>query len=446
MTTRGRWLQAVLVFVVIALAGWGAATGVATTQRHYELAYQLDVVAPEACDTSGGDQCALALADPEWATALGLPVAAWATGALVVVIALAWLLALGLAWGRQRLIDGSTLSLAGVALGLLAGTGVYLVVGLAVLEVSCALCLTMHAINGVLIVALGVLLWRLRGRVLPALARVSAWGVALGAALAVYGVAWLSSHALATELGDAAGTARTTDARFDAAYQAVCEAPACPEQLLREPEGLPDRHASIVLASPSNALAVGHPTLVELVDMTCEACRAYHQRFGAALRDHIARGDVGVRLVLWSRGAQCNPRARGAGDESCAANAGLVCAARHGGTDAALHYIEWSFGATAGFYSTADRRQWLARQVDDTAARCLDAELDLGQRGTLARHAEWAARVSHEAGCEDWHCFASTPSFAVFRPDAPPSLVRGAELDDASSALRQRYLDACLAP
>ena len=167
------------------------------------------------------------------------------------------------------------------------------------------------------------------------------------------------------------------------------------------------------------------------------------------------RAGKSTRLVLRASSRACDAQAQGNDAGACEAPTAVVCAARHAGAEAALDLLAWEFQAEPGYYTLADRRRTLSA-LSPMAARCLDAELALGARGTLAAHAEAARRIAAQAnahaGCDGttdaWWCFDATPSFAIVhaarRATAPSA--QSTAFATATGALRKDVLERCLEP
>lgn len=461
-------LTGLAVFGLLAFAGVGTVSALATLERHAALASGAGAPAPTVClDASapGGDACAAALGDPTWGSLLGLPVAAWAFAAHALVVVLAWLLVAALVARRRRglLVGATTTAIFALAVVLLGGTAAYLVIGLGVLGVACPLCLTLHGLAaGVGAAALtALILWRADAR--ATLRHPLGW-LGLAATVAAFvGLAWFASLWTAAAARDGAraaphAAADHAAAAFDDALARVCAPNTCPAAALAPANAAPTDHASVVLA----AAPAGAPTLLALVDLGCAACRADHAAMAPLYRDLVRTGRAGLRLVLWPHDGACNPHVPVLGKDptgSCSAGAALVCAARHGGADAALSYIDWELDAASGYLTPGDRARWLALNVDRLASRCLEAEAAMGSRGTLGAHADAAADLrdrlaratptcaSGGAASGAWWCFDATPSFVVARAtpvaatSAPDALPRG-----ATGAVRRALLDRCLEP
>ncbi len=265
-------------------------------------------------------------------------------------------------------------------------------------------------------------------------------------ALAVWvGLAWgLAQVSARTKAARAAPAAST-----EKWLAAVCEPSTCPAGARFGPEAMPDDDASIVLAR-----GVG-PTLVAWLDLGCGACRADFKAEEPLLRERMRNG-AGLRLILRAGARACDAQARGGDARACEAPTAVVCAARHAGPEAALDLLAWELQAEPGYYTLADRRQALAAMTP-MAARCLDSELALGPRGTLAEHAEAArrfeARARDHAGCDvasaaAWWCFSATPGFAIVAPSplAPPTqrASAAAPFANATGDLRREVLEHCL--
>lgn len=418
--------------------------------------------------TRCGDACALALSDRGFASLLGLPILAWAAALHAALIALTWALVLLRALPRAR-SDRALVNATWVLLALLLiGTATYLVLGLARLEVGCKLCLAMHALA--MASALGATLHLTAASAVPntsddapddashdapddAPGRAShptRWHLAPTvitlalAAAATVGGAWLLGHPRHAEA--------TPGAQW---LGAVCTPSTCPASAHFGPRALPDPDEALVLAQP----APGRPTLVAWLDLACPACRADFAALEPLLRELAAApSGAGLSLLLRADAAACDPLASGGAPSACEAPIALLCAARHGGPDAALDHLAWELAASPGYLTLADRRAALSARTP-AAARCLDDELALGPRGTLAAHSRAARRLRGEArarttcGGADpaWWCFEGTPSFAIVHPraapepDASPSdPAQSRALGAATGALRANTLRECL--
>jgi len=458
MTRRALRHGAIVALVLC--AGFGAVVGLEALAHHQRLADPGAVAAPTlACadpGAPGGDACAATLGDARYATLLGAPVAAWALAGHLVVWLLAWCLAGALA-SRGRAALGPALVALGVMAGALAlGSVGYLVLGLAVLGVSCPLCMMLHgAAAGVTLVVAGALLgWR--REVGASLREARGWAaaaaaLALWAALAYGGAAVTgagAAHAAPGPLTAAAGV----EAYAEELAQ-VCAPEGCPAALVMPTRELPTANESLVLVDPP-----GGPVLVEMLDLGCEACRRQHGAVAPLYRELVRTGRAGLRLVIWPRDPACNPllSGRSGGGGGCEANAALICALRHGGAEAALDYLDWELGAAAGYHTDADRGRWLAGEVDRLAARCFEAERAMAGRGTLGLHADYVSRLRAVARRRPecaaaapgaggpWWCFSATPSFAVFRDDLPARVEGSAVAASAGPALRRVMLERCL--
>lgn len=419
-----------------------------------------------------GDACTHALADGAFARLLGLPVLAWAAALHAALIGLTWALVLARASASRHhraLVNASWVLLA----LLLTGTATYLVVGLVRLEVGCKLCLAMHGLA--MASALGATLhlsgasptsdaptsdaptlasspdtadrWR---RLAP-----TALTLALAGGAIVAG-AWLF------------GRPRRVEATPTAQWLgAVCTPSSCPSDAHFDPRALPASDEALVLARP----APGHPTLVAWLDLACPACRADFAALEPLLRDLASGSGPGLSLLLRADAAACDPLASGGAPSACEAPTAMLCAARHGGPTAALDHLAWELAATPGYLTLADRRAALSNR-SPAAARCLDDELALGPRGTLAAHARAARRLAGEArahatcGEADqhrrpgasslptaepaWWCFEGTPSFAIVQSPAAPArsapsdLAQTRALGMATGVLRANTLRECL--
>ncbi|MCC6622015.1 MAG: protein kinase [Deltaproteobacteria bacterium] len=436
-TTVARWragLGATLVLVGGAVAiGLGLAAA-----RHGGAGPALNM----CIDVHGSDACRAALTSPTWSRVLGIPVSLWAAALHATLLAVT---------GLRLVTRRGDLALLTLVLVLLAGTTTYLVVGLAVMEVRCTLCLAMHG-SAFAVGVGGLLLVFDRGRRLP-LGEPRAWMATL-VALA----AWLG---LALALGALVSPARARPTAQAGAAPAgqitTAAASACPSAVTHDLLDLPPDASAVVLAEAARDA----PVLVAWIDLDCEACRAAHTALAPLYRELVQTRRAGLRLVL---GADLQPRHIAAR----AAPAALVCAARHGGGLAALDLVDWELYASPGFYLPADRRRWLETRLGRDAAHCLDAELVARDGGSLAAHAAWVDDARRAAAarpeCVDaaargaWWCWAGTPSFGVFRPrrgaasaaSAPAPDPAGAPLADglatASEAARRATLAACLEP
>jgi len=220
---------------------------------------------------------------------------------------------------------------------------------------------------------------------------------------------------------------------------AICQPRACPSAARYADQVMPADAASIVLSRGPGA------TLVAWLDLDCAACRS----------DFAAEEPFFRRLQRERRNARLLMRAPACmrGDAAaCQAPAAAVCAGRHAGGEAALDYLAWELSAEPGFYTLEDRRRALSA-MSPLAVRCLDNELALGARGSLAAHEDAARTLADAArehsGCSGpspaWWCFAATPSFAII-DDAPPRLGRtpADAFASASGALRVEVLEQCL--
>lgn len=377
---------------------------------------------PLAC----GNDCATAFAQSPYAAILGVPALLWAAALHVVLLVTTWTWVL---WPARRAWFG-TAQIA-LVLALLGGSAAYLVIGLAT-GVRCRVCLALHVLA--LLAASGTaFLPRAAGHQPAPFARRLALAALAFAALA--GIAW----GLATLRGRAAAS-DDVDQRW---LGAVCEPGRCPSAARFGPDVLPDEDHSLVLAD-------GPRTLVAWLDLECAACRADFAAEEPLFRALVKAGD-GLRLVLRAGSRACDAGASGGDARACEAPAALVCAARHAGADKALDLLAWELAAAPGYYTLADRRQTLAA-LSPMAARCFDAELALGPRGTLGAHAEAARRLavaaSVHAGCNSadpaWWCFTATPSFAIVEPSPLPALGAGDDFATATGVLRAEVLERCM--
>lgn len=374
---------------------------------------------PSAC----GDACATAFSQSPYAVVLGVPALLWAAALHAVLLATHWA---GVLAPRRRAWLGS--AQVALVLALLGGSAAYLVIGLAT-GVRCRVCLALHVLA--LVVAIGTVLLpraadppRVAQRIAVAALAVAAWS----------GLAW----GLSALRGRAA-----VDSDAGPWLAAVCEPGRCPSAARFGPEVLPDEDHALVLAD-------GPRTLVAYLDLECAACRADFAAEEPLFRALIKGGD-GLRLVLRASSRACDASASGGDPRACEAPAALVCAARHAGAGKALDLLAWELAAAPGYYTLADRRQTLAA-LSPMAARCFDAELALGPRGTLGAHAEAARRLataaSVHAGCNiaepAWWCFASTPSFAIVEPRSLPALGGDDTFATATGPLRAEVLERCM--
>lgn len=423
-----RVFQHVLVFGLVFFMAVGASAGMVTVQRHHELTSKLDIATPPACQASegGGDSCEQALAHPEWGKLFGVSVAAWGAGAYIAGLFFALLLALALALRSEGLLSASLGALSVVAMVMIGGTLLYLIVGLFVIGTKCGLCLTMHAINGVIVTLIGISVfstWKDYAR------RSYSGAVGAGAALfalVLYGGAAFAVDSIEEQRFDKL-EARSADLekQYGGILERACPVIPCPEELVFPLADMPDETASVVLAK-----GAGEKHLVEMLDMSCEACQDQHRFLTDRYRTMMQKGDkgMGLRLVLWSANRDCNPHTkRRLHFHSCSANAGLICAARAGGPEKALAYMEWEFSAeNLQAHTLPDRMGWLEKNVSVLAPACLKEELSNGTDGRLARHATagkvLAEKAKKRAECgpegKGWWCFNVTPSFGVFT-DAP---------------------------
>ncbi len=452
----GRRLDCAVVAALILLAGFGAVAGLETLIHHHEVvegaAATGTASAPTACRDAtapGGDACAAAPGDPRFGVVLGLPVAAWATGAHATIVVLTWLFAVALATGGARLTGAALLALLSLAAVLLGGTVAYLYIGLDVLDVRCPLCLTMHGLGLGVVAIAAVALLRGRRALAAAIRAPSGW-TAAAVALALWPAAAWGSDAWVAASRPGAPAAGGDDAAWSASFARACAPDACPAALLFDPGAMPRDDQSLVLANPPRA-----PVLVAQLDLACVACRAQHRVMGPRFRELVARGEAGLRLVLWSGDSACNPHVSGRGHGDCAANVGLVCAHRHGGADAALNYLDWELSAAAGYHTAAGRRRWLTLNVDRIAGRCFDAEISFGRSGTLGSHAAWGLATRRAAArtpaCDPdawdvapWWCFDGTPAYGIFRATRPPKVDDAVDVSGADGTLRRLLIDRCL--
>lgn len=398
---------------ILALIGGAIGVGLGLAAAHHGAS---PTPAPMCLDEHGVDACRTALTNPTFARVFGLPVAAWAAALHAVLLA---------AIGIRLIAKRGNLALVTLTLILLAGTTAYLVIGLAIVDVRCTLCLAMH--GAALVVGVGAIL--VIQDLKPALRNPRAWAGVLGAL-----AGWVALAVLITGL-----------ARPRAALAAAPSQPAastCPAPIQHARADLPSDDASIVLSDA----APDRPVLVELLDLECSACRGAHAALAPLYRELAQTRRAGLRLVLKS--ADTVP--------ARAAPAALICAARHGGPLAALDFIDWELRASPGYYTPEDRRRWLGRRLDRAATRCLDDELRAGGSGTLAAHATWADDIRSTSAARDtcgdatnrnaWWCWVGTPSFGVFRTN-PTTTASEAMLDGLSTvseAARNATLAQCL--
>lgn len=415
----GTWRR----YLGVALSAFASALAVV-------VAWQVLVAGPSsAC----GQDCMTTLRQSPYAIVLGIPALAWAAALHAVLFALVWALVLSPRRHHALLYSAQL----GIVVILLAGSATYLVVGLS-LDVRCAICLTMH--GAALVAALGVAITpRVRSRH-QLLQRVAA--VALAAAAWVL-LAWGLGRMKPPSVQAASSIAA------DKWMAAVCQPGACPAAARFGPEVLPDDASSIVLSEGSG------PTLVAWLDLECAACRADFRAEEPVMRRLVRQGR-GLRLLLRANAPACDALAAGGPASRCEAPAAIVCAARYGGADAALDLLARELSVEPGFFTLTDRRRALAR-LSPRAARCLDSELALGPRGTLAAHAESARRLERHArrhnpscnpvggGDAPWWCFSATPSFAVVAT-TPPAADRssGRPFAAATGELRMEVLEQCL--
>lgn len=413
-----------------------AAVALATFGSTFAFAIALVTLIDPPSATSCGADCAITLASHRFATVLGIPALAWAAALHAALGALTWALALSPPH-RHALLQSAQLTLVAA---LLAGSATYLVIGL-VTDVRCAICLAMHALA--VVAALGAAITPRAPVHAPAPRRLAAALLALAA--------WL---ALAWSLGQLATRARAAapspSAPTDRWLAAVCDPSTCPDAAHFGPDALPDDDASLVLARGPG------PTLVAWLDLDCPACRADFAAQEPLYRRLVQEGR-GLRLVFRASSRACDARADHGDPSRCEAPSAIICAARHAGPDAALDLLQRELSAAPGYFTRDDRRQALAA-LTATAARCFDAELALGPRGTLAAHAEAARRLAAAArthpGCAaqgddaPWWCFAATPSFAIAhatppRPSTEPT-ARALAWSAATGELRADVLERCL--
>jgi hypothetical protein len=444
-----------LVFALVFVTGVGSAVGLVTTQRHYELEEKLPVAVPASCRSAAadgkGDACEDALMHPTWGMLLGAPVAAWGAATQLAAWLAALGLALGLALGARGLASGALAALTALALVAILGTAAFLVIGLGVMGVKCALCLTMHALNA----GLGLLvLFAIRGpwRDLATgqTRRLGAWVVA---GVSGVGVGILTFGTTAA-YGSRYETLGAEEHRLAVDYERWitqgCSKLACPSEARFAASDLPGASSSIVLGEGKSGT-----TLVEMLDVSCQSCEDHHRYLGGVYRKLLAEGQVGLRLVLWPANRDCNPSLnRRLHYQACSSNFALLCAHRHGSLDTVLAYLDWEFSVGRQVHTAPDREAWLWAQVSPEAAACVREQMARGVENDLRPHMGWALgmlkKASARAFCggdgDGWWCFNGTPAFGVFGGDSSPYAASevAATARHASGRPRVNHLHGCL--
>lgn len=433
-----RLLDYLLIFALIVVAGIGAGLGLTAAQRHHELAIGLDTGVPSSCAALAhgtGDSCKSALTS-EQGKLMGIPVAIWGVATMTVALATAAVFAGALTLGAWQVAAHVFSLLVLWALINLAGTLMFLYVGLVQLQTKCTLCLAMHAANAVLCIVVGWS-WSHFGDRLRDLARQQgpAWKKQVGATMALSIGFWFiacvgTDFYFAEQATRLYKKSKDNQALITARGEVMLRCPAkdCMPSIVGPTADLPPTEGSLVL---TEALP-GKPTLVEMLDVSCPHCRHdFKERMGLLYRrwatDHPGSG---VRLVLWPASNECNPRYAGQHLPNCEANAGLLCAWQHS-PNTGLDYLDEETGH-AHEQVTFDRKAWLRAHANPAAVACYDKEVDGGYAG-LKKQVEAAWMLKERAqgrnvecrtgldvagkpidpGLLFW-CFAGTPSYAVF--------------------------------
>jgi len=228
-----------------------------------------------------------------------------------------------------------------------------------------------------------------------------------------------------------------------------------PRALCLAPLVLPSSELPAAAATVALSEVPGKPVVVELLDMSCPACRhEYRTSTREAFLDLLATRSAGLRLLIWPKHRACNAGLPNAVDgKSCESNTALLCAAR-AGAQHALAYMDAEV-AKPNEQSAWDRQAWLAKQVSPAAAVCYRQEVADGF-ATLRLHADAARKLKQTArarapescgtAAPPWWCFHGTPSFAVFadlardRVDASPGHIGQA----SNSQLRWNLVQDCV--
>lgn len=462
-----RLVELVLIFALVLVTGLGAGLGLSAAQRHHELSIGLDTGVPSSCamqSKGAGDSCKSALTS-DAGKVLGVPIAVWGMATMAVALLATLVFAGALSAGAWTMASHVFSLMVLLALVDLAGTLVYLFIGLVQLQTKCTLCLAMHTANAAYAMLIG-LTWSHFSPQFRAFARNHGpgWQAQVVATVALGAGLWLIAS-IGADFYYSAQAARLHAKRQQAKaliqqrgeVMLACPSKECLPSLRYPTADLPPDSASLVIAQA----AAGQPTLVEMLDVSCPHCRHdYKEKMGLLYRRFLAGTEgAGARLLLWPASSECNPRFGGQHEPNCQANAALICAFA-ASPMAGLAYLDEEV-SHAHEQVTFDRAKWLSDFAGPTAAACYDAEIK-GGFPTLKRHVEAGARLRERAqalhsecrtgldvagktmdpGLLFW-CFAGTPSYAVFSDQAS---LAGADrrLQAAQSLDRWPFVAGCL--
>lgn len=442
----------------------GIATALVGTQRHIEVAFELDVGVPKLCAAAAtGDSCRAAMTS--WlGKPFGVSAAALGLSTHLVAFALLFVAAGGATTAQWPLVRGALAGLRVIVLVLGVALFVFGLVGRVLLGHNCEICWIMHTVNFCAMVVLGM--------------TVAAFGRRLQTETLSRGVGWLLATALVTavaiptmaqrldrtltgrapKLGELGNRKAEQAARLDLLRpclgQCIAGLVYTPEQTAKGP------------ALDFGPVGKGAAYRVLAVDLTCPHCRRELRShslpaLGAAL---TAKGPP-VQVVLRPRAQHCNAASpnKVLGARMCQANAALLCAYK-ANPAAAVAYLDTEL-KLPNEDAYLDREGWLRKNVGGATADCLLSENANGFKGlkALAQTGEaWqvaAAKAHRECtkGIDDgpraediaW-CFTGLPGMAVVRPGsalpmrgapADPDFVRNASRE---AEFRWSLLDPCL--
>lgn len=464
------------VHVLVAMVAVGA--GMATVQRHYEVAQNVPVSIPAGCaavaNGEAHDTCADTLGHEDYGR-IGFPTAVWGVAApFTMLLVLLWLG--GALWiDDEEQVGMANLALVALAFVMAAGSAAFLVIGLAIMHKVCALCVTMHALNGALIVLALVSAFMLYAEEVQDRLASPWWIAPVAAALVSYLVA-VALLGLLTERTYAhygaleAKMDTWTGQKFN---RAAPPCTSCPSQLVYPAGERPGPGESVVISEGQP----GGPILVELLDTGCTACQDFHNSLHDKYERLIAENRVRFEIVLWTPDHKCNALQQGMGhQQSCDGNAAVLCLSQVGPAQSrgrnVLKYLNWEYKRDCQQLPTGEqrcsdgrtkpegqRRAKVIQLAGPEAGACWDREWR-NKQGGLHKQAlykenslqPFAMGSGRGCGVRDgahWWCFHATPSILVFRVGAAAPSGGSAQVErlkEMNGTARYDQLRPCLNP
>ncbi len=442
----------------------GIATALVGTQRHVEVAFELDVGVPALCAAAAtGDSCRTAMTS--WlGKPFGLPAAALGLATHLVAFALLFVVAAGATTAQWPLVRGALAGLRSVVGVLVFALFVFGFIGRGLLGHNCEICLMMHTVNFCAMVVLGMTVAAFGRRLKTEALRGGTGWLAVSALVAAAMIPTLaravdrSLTGRAPKISDLGNRKAEQAARLDLLRPCLGQ---CIEGLVYTSD-----QAAKGPALDFGPVGKGAAYRVLSVDLTCPHCRReLRSQSLPALAWAVTGKGPPIQVVLRPRAQHCNAASpnKVLGARMCQANAALMCAYKTNPT-AAVAYLEAEL-KLPNEDAYIDREGWLRKHAGGAAADCLLSENANGFTGlkALAHTGEaWqvAATKAHREctkGIDDgpraddiaW-CFTGLPGMAVVRPatavpmrgaPADPDFVRNASRE---AEFRWSLLDPCL--